>query len=63
MGGGEIKYAEAPVKNMYSHPHDALQYLALGFNPEAIGARRQVDETIRRTIAQQKRQEYNPLDY
>lgn len=26
---GEARYADEPMKNAYSHPHDALQYLAL----------------------------------
>lgn len=28
---GEERYADEPVKNAYSHPHDALQYVALEF--------------------------------
>lgn len=28
--GDEERYADAPEKNMYSHPHDALQYLVCG---------------------------------
>jgi hypothetical protein len=27
---GDAKYAQEPDKNMYSHPHDALQYLLCG---------------------------------
>jgi hypothetical protein len=26
---GEERYTDEPMKNAYSHPHDALQYLAL----------------------------------
>ena len=29
--GGAVEYKEKPNKGIYSHPHDALQYLALGF--------------------------------
>lgn len=29
--GAGVRYGDAPIKNKYSHPHDALQYLALGF--------------------------------
>jgi hypothetical protein len=28
---GEERYTDEPVKNGYSHPHDALQYLALKY--------------------------------
>ncbi|HWH72400.1 MAG TPA: hypothetical protein VNT26_23770, partial [Candidatus Sulfotelmatobacter sp.] len=28
--GGEALYTDKPKKNRYSHPHDGLQYLALG---------------------------------
>lgn len=31
IGGSEERYREVPDKNKYSHPHDALQYLCLGF--------------------------------
>ncbi|MGQ5525469.1 hypothetical protein ACUHMQ_19695 [Chitinimonas sp. PSY-7] len=27
---GEERYTETPDKNRFSHPHDALQYVALG---------------------------------
>lgn len=30
-GGVEDRFREVPDKNQYSHPHDALQYLCLGF--------------------------------
>lgn len=29
--GGEARYSNEPYKNKYSHPHDALQYLALPY--------------------------------
>jgi hypothetical protein len=29
MSGGEERFAERPLKNAYSHIHDALQYAAL----------------------------------
>jgi len=36
VGGAEVRYRDRPAKNMFSHPHDALQYGALavdsGFN-------------------------------
>lgn len=31
VGGSEEKFRETPDKNKFSHPHDALQYLCLGF--------------------------------
>ena len=27
---GAVRYGDRPIKNRYSHPHDALQYLLLG---------------------------------
>ena len=35
-----------PVKNKYSHPHDALQYLALVIDGGALGTR----QTKRREV-------------
>jgi hypothetical protein len=29
VGGSTARYVEKPDKNMYSHPHDALQYVAV----------------------------------
>ena len=40
-----------PVKNKYSHPHDALQYLALVIDGGALGTR------------QTKRREIKPAAY
>ena len=31
IGGANARFADKPDKDKYSHPHDALQYLALGF--------------------------------
>jgi hypothetical protein len=28
---GEDRYTDEPMKNKYSHPHDALQYAAMEF--------------------------------
>lgn len=33
---GEEKYEEKPNKNKYSHPHDALQYIAMDFSPSML---------------------------
>lgn len=33
--GGQIKYKETPSKNIFSHIHDANQYLCLAVKPEA----------------------------
>jgi hypothetical protein len=30
IAGPEVRYRDVPEKNQYSHPHDGLQYLALG---------------------------------
>ena len=33
---GDERYEDKPDKNMYSHPHDALQYLCLGIGDEQV---------------------------
>jgi hypothetical protein len=33
---GEERYKDTPDKNMSSHPHDALQYIALEFASDRI---------------------------
>ncbi len=65
MGGGEVKYSEQPLKNMYSHIHDALQYLGLAYNPNQQQAR---EEVIREAVKIQhqnarRSKNFNPLDY
>ncbi len=61
MGGGEVKYAEVPVKNSYSHIADALQYLCLGFSPDRIAARTAAVRQIQTVIRKQQSYQYNPL--
>ena len=31
VGGSDDRFRDVPDKDKYSHPHDALQYLCLGF--------------------------------
>jgi hypothetical protein len=33
--GGQVRYKESPAKNLFSHIHDANQYLCLAVKPEA----------------------------
>lgn len=62
LGGGEVKYAEVPVKNSYSHVADALQYLCLGFAPERLKEREAVRKQVERVVMRQRMQSYNPLE-
>lgn len=38
VGGSEEKFRDKPDKNDYSHPHDGLQYLCLGFVGGYVGS-------------------------
>jgi hypothetical protein len=42
--GGELKYREVADKNMYSHPHDGLQYMALHAQPGVVSKQKQESE-------------------
>ena len=50
--GGTLRYREQPAKNIFSHIHDANQYLCLYLQPEATavrdGFRRMMDDNRRR---------------
>lgn len=43
---GEERYRDQPDKNMSSHPHDALQYIALEFASDRIASDKMKKETI-----------------
>lgn len=42
VSGEEDRYHTVPQKNEFSHPHDALQYIALGVSPVFTTAQRQI---------------------
>lgn len=65
MSGGEVRHKEEPAKNQYSHPHDALQYLAMMADPERASAEKQKTEAMATVMARQasrSRGVYNPLE-
>jgi hypothetical protein len=43
---GEERYRDQPDKNMSSHPHDALQYIALEFASDRIANEKMKKETV-----------------
>jgi len=66
MAGGEVRHQEEPEKNMYSHSHDALQYLAMKANPELTTADRKKTEAMaenmrRQQLLQQQTGGYDPF--
>ena len=48
---GGIRYGDAPVKNRYSHPHDALQYLLIGAGDGRALVRRADHQGVKPHIA------------
>lgn len=51
--GGSERFTDEPVKNEFSHPHDALQYLMLGMGGhlEVLGRQRAAADARRQTRA------------
>lgn len=49
--GGDVRYRDVPSKNRYSHPHDALQYIAL-----------HVEQSITRSLRRSYRREVRPAN-
>jgi hypothetical protein len=45
ISGEEARYTDVPDKNKYSHPHDALQYVALEFAEPKVEKRRRARST------------------
>ena len=45
-GDGSERFAEQPEKNMFSHIHDATQYLCLALDPKRTSRRTGRDEII-----------------
>lgn len=54
---GEERYTAEPVKNKYSHPHDALQYLALKFGGAAAMKKQSIPKRRTEVI-----NDFKPLD-
>jgi len=63
MSGGEVRHKEEPAKNMYSHPHDALQYLAMAADPERANAEKAKTEIMAASMRSQQLQQINGGGY
>lgn len=46
VGGSDDRFRDVPDKDKYSHPHDALQYLALGFVGGYVNINSSFDEAF-----------------
>lgn len=56
---GAVRYGDRPVKNRYSHPHDALQYMLLGAGEGYDVIRRSVAQSPKPFIATKA---FSPFD-
>ncbi len=65
LSGGTEKFALQPEKNDYSHPHDALQYLVLGYRgrPEVTGLSSRAKTGANRPRAKASKRAIDPFKY